>query len=635
MKTFFELKDSHLLIIFAVIISFILFLLLLGTIKLEENIEKKMIQISTADVKSIVLNSAKSIKETLDKDKNYVEQILENRNFHNKIETNLETLVTQNIKYAYLLYKDNRGVFRFLVDGAKGLNKAFPNQKFDIDNKKWLMLFDTKAPIIIQNKYLKQISITYLVPIIQNNEVILILAIDFSIKKVKEINDIISIIKDTIIIVIFILLLFLFVLLIQSKRYISVKQSAYTDKLTNVFNRNYLQEYEEFINLDDYIIAAIDIDNFKLVNDNYGHNIGDKILKQVAVIILKSTRKKDDIVIRYGGEEFLIFAKVKRNDNLIALNVIERIFTNIQKEKFPISNKSNLDITVSIGVNLQPAKSKNFEEAFKLADKALYLAKDKGRNNIQIYNENSQVHDDNKLSINEIKEALDEKRVFCFYQKVVDTYTKEEIFSEALLRIRKKDNSIAEPIDIISSIKGTFILRNISKRVLKICFERLRKNKTMFLNVNLNSQDIKNDSIIKLLEKNAFLDKDISNRLGLEIILNEKIVKDNKVKENLLKLKELGYKIYIDNFGVGYSNLHYLCSIKVDYIKIDGDIIKSILEDKIAYLFVKNIINFAKEADIKVIAKHVFSNELYEKLKILNVDYCQGFLFDKPKSFDD
>ncbi|WP_419783024.1 EAL domain-containing protein [Malaciobacter marinus] len=635
MKTFFELKDSHLLIIFAVIISFILFLLLLGTIKLEENIEKKMIQISTADVKSIVLNSAKSIKETLDKDKNYVEQILENRNFHNKIETNLETLVTQNIKYAYLLYKDNRGVFRFLVDGAKGLNKAFPNQKFDIDNKKWLMLFDTKAPIIIQNKYLKQISITYLVPIIQNNEVILILAIDFSIKKVKEINDIISIIKDTIIIVIFILLLFLFVLLIQSKRYISVKQSAYTDKLTNVFNRNYLQEYEEFINLDDYIIAAIDIDNFKLVNDNYGHNIGDKILKQVAVIILKSTRKKDDIVIRYGGEEFLIFAKVKRNDNLIALNVIERIFTHIQKEKFPISNKSNLDITVSIGVNLQPAKSKNFEEAFKLADKALYLAKDKGRNNIQIYNENSQVHDDNKLSINEIKEALDEKRVFCFYQKVVDTYTKEEIFSEALLRIRKKDNSIVEPIDIISSIKGTFILRNISKRVLKICFERLIKNKTMFLNVNLNSQDIKNDSIIKLLEKNAFLDKDISNRLGLEIILNEKIAKDNKVKENLLKLKELGYKIYIDNFGVGYSNLHYLCSIKVDYIKIDGDIIKSILEDKIAYLFVKNIINFAKEADIKVIAKHVFSNELYEKLKILNVDYCQGFLFDKPKSFDD
>jgi len=635
LKTFFELKDSHLLIIFAVIISFILFLLLLGTIKLEENIEKKMIQISTADLKSIVLNSAKSIKETLDKDKNYVEQILENRNFHNKIETNLETLVTQNIKYAYLLYKDNRGVFRFLVDGAKGLNKAFPNQKFDIDNKKWLMLFDTKAPIIIQNKYLKQISITYLVPIIQNNEVILILAIDFSIKKVKEINDIISIIKDTIIIVIFILLLFLFVLLIQSKRYISVKQSAYTDKLTNVFNRNYLQEYEEFINLDDYIIAAIDIDNFKLVNDNYGHNIGDKILKQVAVIILKSTRKKDDIVIRYGGEEFLIFAKVKRNDNLIALNVIERIFINIQKEKFPISNKSNLDITVSIGVNLQPAKSKNFEEAFKLADKALYLAKDKGRNNIQIYNENSQVHDDNKLSINEIKEALDEKRVFCFYQKVVDTYTKEEIFSEALLRIRKKDNSIAEPIDIISSIKGTFILRNISKRVLKICFERLRKNKTMFLNVNLNSQDIKNDSIIKLLEKNAFLDKDISNRLGLEIILNEKIAKDNKVKENLLKLKELGYKIYIDNFGVGYSNLHYLCSIKVDYIKIDGDIIKSILEDKIAYLFVKNIINFAKEADIKVIAKHVFSNELYEKLKILNVDYCQGFLFDKPKSFDD
>ncbi|RXJ97489.1 hypothetical protein CRV00_01250 [Malaciobacter molluscorum] len=628
------LKNSFYLILFSFLSSVFLIFLLLGIIKLEDKIQSEMIEISTADVKSIVQNSADLIQNTLSIDENFPKQILKNHAYHKKIETNLETLVTQNIKYAYLLYKDKRGVFRFLVDGAKKSNKAFVNQKFDIDNEKWIDVYKTKKPLIIENKFLTQISITYLVPILNKDKVQLLLVIDFSIKKVKEINKIITWIKSALIATLFILILFLLVLLIQSKRYNIVKKTAYIDKLTNVYNRNYLQEYESFINLDDYIIAAIDIDYFKLVNDTYGHDIGDKILKNIGRIILNSTRKKDDIVIRYGGEEFLILAKTKRNDSYTAINVIERVFTNIQKEKFQINENEDIDITVSVGVNLEPHKSKTFSKAFKLADIALYTAKNKGRNNIQIYNENIS-NDSNKLSINEIKEALEEKRVICHYQKIVDTKTQNTVKYEALLRIVKKDGTIAYPNEILSVINGTFILRNISKRVLNICFEKLISNKNILININLNPQDIVNDTILSMLEDMSIKYDDFANRLGIEITENEDLTNNKEAKINLLRLKKWGYKIYIDDFGSGYSNFTYLAQIKTDFIKIDGDLIEKILTDKISFMLVKSIIGFAKDAGIKVIAEYVSSEEIYYKLKELDVDYLQGFYFGKPCELED
>ncbi|RXJ83503.1 bifunctional diguanylate cyclase/phosphodiesterase [Arcobacter sp. CECT 8985] len=629
-----KLKNSFYLIFFSSLISIILTLILFSVIKLEEKIQSEMIEISTADVKSIVQNSANLIHNTLNENKSFVSQIEKNKEYHKIIESNLETLVTQNIKYAYLLYKDKRGVFRFLVDGAKKGNKAFVDQKFDIDNEKWIDVYKTKKPLIIQNRLLKEISITYLVPILNKNKVQLLLVIDFSIKKVKEINNIISWIKNSLIGILFILFIFVMILIIQVKRYNNVKKTAYIDKLTNVYNRNYLQEYENFFNLDDFIIAGIDIDHFKLVNDTYGHDVGDKILKNVGRIILNSTRKKDDIVIRYGGEEFLILAKTKRDDNYSAINVIERVFFNIQKEKFFINENESIDITVSIGVNLEPNKSKTFAKAFKLADTALYTAKEKGRNNIQIYSEVDISNKDNKLSINEIKEALDEHRVVCHYQKIVDMKTHKVVKYEALLRIVKKDGTIVYPEQILPVISDTFILRNISKRVLNICFEKLLSDNDIEINVNLNPQDIVNEAILKMLKHMSLTYENISNRLGIEITENESLTNDENAKMNLYKIKKWGYKLFIDDFGNGYSNFTYLAQIKTDYIKIDGKLIEKILTDKISYMLVKSIVNFANEAGIKVVAEYVSSKELYEKLKELNIELLQGFYFSKPRQLE-
>lgn len=629
MKTSFIIKKPLYLILFSLLVSIFMGILLYGTIQLEKKLEKKMLEISISDVISISHNSSDVISSLLKNSTDYVKDIKKDELLHKLIEDNLKILLTKNIKYAYLVYRDKRGVFRFLADGTQGDDKAFINQKFDIDSSKWLDIFIKKEPVFIKQPYLHQLSITYLIPILYENNVELILAIDFSVKKVEDINQIISIIKYVIISIIFIILIFIIALIIQTMKYISAKKTAFVDKLTEVYNRNYLQESKDFINLADYILVALDIDHFKKVNDTYGHDAGDKILKQVANTIQFCTRNNEDIVIRYGGEEFLILLRTKRKNHLAALNVLERVFTTIQEKSFRISKEEVLNITVSIGVNLTPGKSRTFQDAFKLADIALYNAKNKGRNKIEIYS-NDQDSNNAILTINDIKDAIEEDRVVCFYQKIIQNDNQKTSHYEALLRIITKSGDIITPDKILPVIKGTFISRNITKRVLKICHKKLIDEPNISINVNLNPQDVINDSILTIL-KNYANESNIANRLGLEIVESEDIINYDQAKRNLLMLKNLDYKLYIDDFGSGYSNFIYLTEIKTDYIKIDGSIIKKILEDKVSYLVVKSIVNFAKEANIKVIAEYVSCEDIYNKVKELDIEYSQGYYFHKPE----
>ncbi len=621
------LKKPLYLIFSASIISIVLIILLNFTIKLENKFEEKMLNISTSDILSISNNVANFIVKSLETNNISVKMILENKNIQKDLENKLKTLLTNNIKYSYLIYKDKNDIFRFLADASPEAEKAHVNQKFDIDSPKWLEVYEKKEPILIKQSLLKQLSITYLIPVILNNEVEIILVVDFAIEKVEDINKIIFSIKYSIIAIISIISLFIILLIIQTIKYTMIKKSVFIDKLTEVYNRNYLQESETLINFSDYIMAALDIDHFKKINDSYGHIVGDKILKQLAQTITESVRKNDDIIIRYGGEEFLILIKTKRDSHTKALNSLDRIFQNIRNKRFTISDLETIKVTVSIGVNLNPQDSRTFSEAFKLADISLYNAKNKGRNQIEIYtNEQTQT---SFLSINDIKHAIDEKRVICYYQKIINTKTAEDSHYEALLRIRTADNKIITPDKILPAIKGTFIARNITIEVLAIAHKKLVKNKNVKINVNLNPIDILDSSILNILKEYA-TDRDISKRLGIELIETEEIANYDDAKKNLLMLKELGYRIFIDDFGSGYSNFIYLTEIKTDYIKIDGNIIKKILDDKTSYLVVKSIVTFAKEANIKVIAEYVSTKEIYEKIKELEIDYSQGYLFSIP-----
>ncbi len=343
-----------------------------------------MFEISTSDVLAITQNNALEIKKALRNSNNYIEDIKKDTSLQEKIEQKLKILITKNIKYSYLLYKDKKGTFRFLVDASEPKEKAFLNQKFDVDSKDWFDIYEQKKPLIIKHKFLQELSISYIVPILYKDNVELILAIDFSLKKVENINHIIDLMQNGIIIIFTIIILFIIILIIQTLKYTKVKKTAFIDKLTNVYNRNYLQEHQESINLDDYVLAIVDIDHFKKVNDTYGHNVGDIILKEVAKIMKNTIRvPNDDLIIRFGGEEFILLIKISKETKDDSLIILNRILKNIEKNMFTISSTKYINITISIGVNLNPNESKDFKEAFNLADKALYNAKNSGRNNIK------------------------------------------------------------------------------------------------------------------------------------------------------------------------------------------------------------------------------------------------------------
>jgi len=382
-----KIKNASPIIAISALVSFLLLFLLYETMELEKKIENEMFISSTADLFSIAQNNAHSIERLLDKRDNYIEDIKQDKYLQYKIENQLKFLITENIKYAYILYKDKNNTFRFLIDASKPSEKAFLNQKFDVESQDWFDVYRDKKPVLIKHEFLQELSLSYIVPILNKNDVQLVLAIDFSLKKVEHIDNTLTMMQNGIIIIFVVILVFIIILILQVIKYNSVKKSVFIDKLTNVYNRNYLQEYQDTIDLNEYIIAIVDIDHFKQVNDSYGHDVGDFILKKAATIMKDTIRiENQDIIVRFGGEEFVLLIKTSKKDKNIQLKVLTRILENVSTCKFSISGAEDINITVSIGVNSNPSKSKNFQDAFKIADQSLYLAKHSGRNNIKIDN---------------------------------------------------------------------------------------------------------------------------------------------------------------------------------------------------------------------------------------------------------
>lgn len=608
---------------------FLLASLYASTIKLQQNLEKKIFETSTNDTTSIARNISKEIYRLTAQDSatDVVQNIKSSIALQRGIEEKLSLFLTRDIKYAYLLYRDKKGVFRFLADASKESEKAFIGQKFDIDSALWNEPFKTKEPIFLENRVSKELSVTYLVPIVHKNIVSMILVVDFSIKRVDDIEGIMKKIRYGILLLALVILVFAIFAIFQALRYQRSKKDVYIDRLTKIYNKNYLLDYEPYMNLHDYIICAIDIDHFKKINDTYGHATGDRVLERLAAVMFGETRKNRDILIRYGGEEFCLLVKKGRDGDMVGLNLLDRIFTKVAQEVFDISEYEKIGITISIGVNLNPENQRDFTTAFKLADIALYNAKNRGRNRIEIYTQN--IENSSFLTINEIKDAIYEGRLMCLFQPIIETQTLEIAHHEALVRIRAKDGTIITPDKFLSITKGTFIARNITKEVLNICYKKLLLDRSLRLSVNLNPQDLTSETILEILKMYAKIDN-FSQRLGLEIIESEEIASYEVAQQNILMLKSLGYRIYIDDFGSGYSNFIYLAQINADVIKIDGSIIKNILTDKLSYLVAKNIIGFAKEANMKTIAEFVSSKEIYEALKELGVDKCQGYYFSPP-----
>ena len=409
------------------------------------------------------------------------------------------------------------------------------------------------------------------------------------------------------------------------------------DLLTELFNRKkMLEELRIVYNLlkEERHFGAfffIDLDNFKFINDSYGHEIGDKVLVEVAKAI-KGMQGPKDFGARIAGDEFALILSDLGEDEHLAL---QRASTVAQKlldrfsEPLVIDGKE-IDITFSIGITLFPNDFHRIDEIVNAADVAMYSAKKSGKNTFNFYNEQLNFESKQFLIMKkQIEEALQQREFELFFQPKLHLGTTSIKGFEGLMRWRH-DDEILTPDKFLPYMKGNRLLYQLTDEAYEqacTMVEELQE-KEVCVAINLDAHQIMNRRYMQeFLEKVAQFQ--LRDRLIIEITEDTLIKNVQESKELIRKMKELSLKVALDDFGVGYSSLSYLREFEIDEIKIDKSFIFNLFDNK-NDLLVAKIIEIAKIYDIEVTAEGVESAKSVEFLKSCGCDYIQGFFFSRP-----
>ncbi len=397
-------------------------------------------------------------------------------------------------------------------------------------------------------------------------------------------------------------------------------KQLYFDGLTSLENRNALLKVIEEEKT--FGLMLIDINNFSALNDIYGSDVGDNILKSVSNLLIDLAIDQYR-VFRVGGDQFAFLDM--NNDHLnFTQNVVTDILNKIENTTITTEDemiKINIAVTVSVVSNCEVAKM------FKNAQIALHYAK-KTNQYIIFYSDELNLDKHYKKELDAVvmvKNALTEDRLIPVFQKI-EKYEEHETY-ECLVRI-KEDEKLISPFVFLDAIKRTKYYTELTKVMIKKSFEKFQGTKTNF-SINLSFEDISNKYLVNFLEE-MLKQTNIASQLILEILESESIDNFKFIKIFTKKMQNLGVRISIDDFGSGYSNFSRILELNPDIIKIDGSLIKNIHEDKKSFIIVKTIINFAQELGIDTVVEFVHNKEVLEKIKELDVTGYQGYFIAEP-----
>ena len=417
-----------------------------------------------------------------------------------------------------------------------------------------------------------------------------------------------------------------------------IKRLAFFDRLTNLPNRDLCHNRLEHAvaradrNKTSIAVLLIGIDDFTVVNEQQGHDGGDKLLQQVAKR-LSSQLRSGDTLARIAGVEFLIILETvepKESINTFTKNLIAKLVSS-----YRIAMR-DVYITANIGIALYPSDGEHSKELMLNAETAMRFAKEQGRNGLAFFSKELQEQANYRNKIAEqLRNAIDRNEFILHYQPIISAQSNQVIAVEALLRWNNKLLGNIDPNIFIPIAEEIGIICQISDWVLtQACWQ----NKTwqqqgypsivMAINVSLMELCINNyaNTIASSLEKAQLEPK------YLELEFTENILMKN-AKQSLIQIRQLsalGVSIALDNFGTGYSSIKYLAKFKLNKLKIDGDLIKNITNNSGDIQATKAIIALAQQLKLHVTAEGVETVEQYEFMKSNNVDSMQGYHFSYP-----
>lgn len=408
------------------------------------------------------------------------------------------------------------------------------------------------------------------------------------------------------------------------------------DPLTGLNNRNALTDKLDWLifqsrrNHEKFALLFLDLDNFKYVNDIYGHNVGDQLLKTVALRI-SATIRKNDFASRFGGDEFVIILPSIQTESSI-LDTLNRIM-NAVAAPIQIDNIS-INISCSIGIALFPEDGDEGTALIQHADMAMYSAKDRGKNSYAFFEKHLNLQLKEELKIKKlIEEALENDYFTLLYQPQVDIASGQIIGCEALIRIYHPIEGAIAPNSFIPVAERHGLINAIGQWVVQSAARQLK----VWQSQELDSIKIAiNISANEFMQK-EFLDNILNATEGIQreqlcIELTESVLM-NRLDENIKiieKLKVNGFAISLDDFGTGYSSLAYLKRLPIDILKIDKSFVDDILTDPNDKLFIEMIINIAHTLKLTVIAEGVESDAQLQALTTLDCDIYQGYYCSKP-----
>ncbi|MCD6258997.1 MAG: EAL domain-containing protein [Helicobacteraceae bacterium] len=394
---------------------------------------------------------------------------------------------------------------------------------------------------------------------------------------------------------------------------------SYTSSITGTKNIAALNK--KLQEIENGSIALVNINRFNNLNNLYGYTKGDEVIKKLSSTILILLNNTPFELYHIHVDEFAILNFNTPFENFKIF--MQEIQAFINANKVLIDNK---EIPINITVTLSQEKK---EDLITSCSMAMHQAK-AHRDKFRIYEHseaNTKQYQDNIDWTIKIQDAIKNSGVIPFYQPIFDTQTQELIKYEALMRLQDKAN-YASPFFFLDIAKRSNLYIDLSLSMIQKVFEQIKNSQYTF-SINLTSQDIESDQVrsycYEMLQDHA-----IASRTIFEIVESEELHNIPIVNEFLLQAKTLGAKISIDDFGTGYSNFEYLLRLEADIIKIDGSLIKNIDTSIDSEDIVRTIVSFAKRKNIKVVAEFVSSQEIYDKVKEIGIDFVQGYHFGQP-----
>jgi diguanylate cyclase (GGDEF)-like protein/PAS domain S-box-containing protein len=418
----------------------------------------------------------------------------------------------------------------------------------------------------------------------------------------------------------------------------AIRHHAFHDLLTGLPNRM-LFDNRLFLTLKNardrnskLAVMFLDLDRFKIINDTLGHAIGDGLLKQVAQRLTECLREEDTIA-RWGGDEFiLLLPNIGCREDVV--KIAQRILDSL-RPTFAIDTHK-LHISCSLGIAVYPEQGEDAETLLKHADAALYLAKDSGRSNYQFYSPAMGAQASELLLLeNHLHQALDRGEFIIYYQPQVQAKTAEITGMEALTYWRHSELGLVSPQMFIDLAEDTGSIVPIGDWVLR---EACTRNKAWqdaglphrCVAVNLSPRQFREPDLVQKVAQ--ILEETGLEAKYLELEITEETAMDNLefTRGVLMQLRDLGVRISMDDFGVGYASLNYLKQLPLNTIKIDLSFIRDLMVNPVDMAIVRAIVELGRGLDLTVVAEGVETLEQWKALRDLGCQMIQGYSISAP-----